>query len=144
MYGIEMKFTVKTLLGRGYSQRAISRKLGISRKIVKNYFDEINSTGIQIPKIERDKKLDVYFDNIKVWYQQELTGVLIQEKLQKEKGLKVSYASVSRYLKQFKTQEVYIPLIAKPGEEGQVDFGYLGRFIKDNKGLSVINFYSLA
>ena len=137
MYGIEMKFTVKTLLDRGYSQRAISRELDISRKTVKKYFDEINSTGVQISKIERDKKLNVYFDNIKEWYQQDFTGVLIQEKLLKEKGVKISYASVSRYLKQFKTQEVYIPLIAKAGEEGQVDFGYLGRFIKDNKLVKV-------
>ena len=140
MYGIEMKFTVKTLLDKGYSQRAISRELGISRKTVKKYFDEINSIGVQIPKIEKNKKLNVYFEDIKEWYQQGLTGVLIQEKLQKDKGLKISYASVSRYLKQFKTQEVYVPLIAKPGEEGQVDFGYLGRFIKDNKLVKVWGF----
>lgn len=66
-----------------------------------------------------------------------LTGVLIKEKLLKEKAFKISYATVSRYLSQFKTPEVYIPLIAKPGEEGQVDFGYLGRFIKDGKAVKV-------
>ena len=137
MYGIEMKFTVKTLLDKGYSQRAISRELGISRKTVKKYFDEINNTGIQVPKIEKTKKLDTYHEAIKEWYQQGLTGVLIQEKLQKEKGIKISYPSVSRYLKRFKTSEVYIPLIAKPGEEGQVDFGYLGRFVKDDKPVKV-------
>lgn len=137
MYGIEMKFTVKTLLDKGYSQRAISRQLGISRKTVKKYFDEIHSEGIQVPKIVKTKILDKYQDDIKLWLEQELTGVLIQEKLLKEKSLKVSYASVSRYLKQFKTSEVYIPLIAKPGEEAQVDFGYLRRFIKDGKSVKV-------
>lgn len=132
-----MKFTVKTLLEKGYSQRAISRELSISRKTVKKFFEEIQNTGVQVPKIEKIKKLDKHKEQIKEWYQMGLTGVLIQEKLLKEKALKVSYASVSRYLSQFKTPEVYVPLIAKPGEEGQVDFGYLGRFIKDGKAVKV-------
>ena len=132
-----MKFTVKTLLDKGYSQRAISRELGISRKTVKKYFEEINVGDIVVPKITKEKKLDKYKEQIKDWYAQGLTGVLIQEKLLKEKSIKVSYASVSRYLKQFKNSEVYVPLIAKPGEEGQVDFGYLGRFIKDGKAVKV-------
>jgi len=137
MYGIEMKFTVKTLLEKGYSQRAISRELKISRKTVKKYFDEIKSGKIEIPKISKKKVLDKFKEQIKDWFAQGLTGVLIQEKLLKEKSVKVSYASVSRYLKQFKLPEVYIPLIAKPGEEGQVDFGYLGKFVKDGKAVKV-------
>lgn len=132
-----MKFTVKTLLEKGYSQRAISRELGISRKTVKKYFDEIKSKGVQVPKIEKIKKLNKYKEQIKEWHQMGLTGVLIQEKLLKEKSINVSYASVSRCLSQFKIPEVYVPLIAKPGEEGQVDFGYLGRFIKDGKTVKV-------
>lgn len=132
-----MKFTVETLLGKGYSQRAISRELGISRKTVKKFCDEINTTGILVPKIEKSKKLDTFKEQIKEWLGMELTGVLIQEKLLKDFSFNVSYASVSRYLSQFKTPEVYIPLIAKPGEEGQVDFGYLGRFIKDEKTVKV-------
>jgi transposase len=137
MYGIDMKFTVKTLLDKGYSQRAISRELGISRKAVKAFFEEIQSGGVQVPKIKKTKKLDKHKGQIKEWYQMGLTGILIQEKLLKEKALKISYASVSRYLSQFKIPEVYVPLIAKPGEEGQVDFGYLGRFIKDGKTVKV-------
>jgi len=137
MYGIEMKFTVKTLLDKKYSQRAISRELEISRKTVKKFFNEINTTGVQVPKITKNKKLDKYFEQIREWYSMGLTGVLIQEKLLQEKSIKISYASVSRYLKQFKIPEVYVPLIAKPGEEGQVDFGYFGRFIKDGKAVKV-------
>jgi len=137
MYGIDMKYTVKTLLKKGYSQRAVSRELGISRKTVKSFFDEIQIGEVQVPKIKKTKKLDKHKEQIKEWYQMGLTGVLIQEKLLKEKALKVSYASVSRYLSQFKIPEVYIPLIAKPAEEGQVDFGYLGRFIKDGKTVKV-------
>jgi len=67
-----------------------------------------------------------------------LTGVLIRERLEKEKNIIVSYATVSRFLKQFNTPEVYIALIAKPGEEAQVDtLVIFGRFIKDNKLVKV-------
>jgi len=137
MYGIEMKITVKTLLDKGFSQRAISRELGISRVTVKKYLKEINTTGILTPKIIKDKKLDKYKDLIEEWLHQGFTGILIQEKLLQEKSLKISYASVSRFLQQFKDPEVYIFLIAKPCEEGQVDFGYLGKFIKDDKAVKV-------
>lgn len=137
MHGIEMKITVKTLLEKGFSQRAISRELGISRVTVKKYLEEINTTGIQVPKIKKKKKLNKYKDLIEDWLSRGFTGILIQEKLLQEKSLKVSYASVSRFLQQFKDPEVYIPLIAKPGEEGQVDFGYWGKFIKDGKTVKV-------
>lgn len=132
-----MKFTVKTLLERGYSQRAISKELAISRRVVKKYFDEIKRGTIKTPQIIKSKKLDNYKQDIEDWLSLGLTGVLIKEKLETKKNLKISYASVSRFLKQFKLPEVYIPLIAKPGEEAQVDFGYLGIFIKDNKPVKV-------
>jgi transposase len=138
MYGIDMKYTVKTLLSKGLSQRAISKELGISRKTVKKYFEEIQNNNILLtPKIEREKILDVYKSDIEEWLSSGLTGVLILEKLNIEQKLNVSYPTVSRFLKQFKTPEVYIPLIAKPGEEAQVDFGYLGKFIKDGKNVKV-------
>lgn len=132
-----MKFTVKTLMDKGYSQRKISRELGISRKTVCKYMDQINTSGVIVPKITREKILDKYYELIKEWHDMDLTAVLIHEKLLKEKSLDVSYPSVSRYVRQFKDIETYVPLIAKPGEEGQVDFGYLGKFIKDGKTVKV-------
>jgi len=61
MYGIDMKYTVKTLLSRGLSQRAISKELGISRKTVKKYFEEFQNNNIVLtPKIERAKILDPF------------------------------------------------------------------------------------
>lgn len=132
-----MKFTVRTLMDKGYSQRKISRELGISRKTVHKYIDQINTSGVIVPKLTREKILDKYYELIKEWHDMGLTAVLIHEKLLKEKSLDVSYPSVSRYVRQFKDIETYVPLIAKPGEEGQVDFGYLGKFIKDGKTVKV-------
>ena len=120
-----------------YCQRKISRELGISRKTVHKYIDQINTSGVIVPKLTREKILDRYYELIKEWHDMDLTAVLIHEKLIKEKSLDVSYPSVSRYVRQFKDIETYVPLIAKPGEEGQVDFGYLGKFIKDGKTVKV-------
>lgn len=128
-----MIFTVKTLYNKGKSQRSIATQLGISRRTVKKYISQFSSKEIVTPKIMKRKKLDDFKEDISNWLDQGLTGVLIQENLLKEKQLGVGYATVSRYLKQFKTPETYIPLLAKPGEEAQVDFGYLGRFILNGK-----------
>ena len=43
-----MKFTVKTLLEKGYSQRQISKELNISRRTVKKHFNEIRSGSINL------------------------------------------------------------------------------------------------
>ena len=138
MYGIAMKFTVKTLLESGLSQRAIARELCISRKTVKRYVVEFSSSEqVATPTIIKSKKLDTFKSEIQDWFSQGLTGVLIDEKLVKEKGLKVGYATISRFLQRFKTPEVYVPLIAKPAHEAQVDFGYLGRFFKNDKPVKV-------
>jgi len=138
MYGIDMKYTVKSLLIRGASQRSISKDLGISRKTVKKYFEEFqNNNTVTTPKVLRTKKLNTYKNDIEDWLSVGLSGVLIQERLMIEKDFKVSYPTISRFLKQYKTQEVYIPLISKPAEEAQVDFGYLGSFIKNGKKIKV-------
>lgn len=133
-----MKYTVKTLLSKGQSQRTISKELGISRKTVKKYYEEFQKGDIvTISKIEKEKILNPFYDDIEAWVSQGLTGVLIRENLIKNKGINVSYPTISRFIKQFKTPEVYIPLIAKPSEEAQVDFGYIGRFYKDGRLVKV-------
>ena len=48
LHGIEMKFTVTTLLEKGYSQRQISKELNISRRTVKKHFNEIRSGSINL------------------------------------------------------------------------------------------------
>lgn len=137
MYGIEMKYTVKTLFDKGYSQRAIAKHLSIARKTVKKYIAEFTNGDILTPNIQKSKKLDPFIGDIKEWISQGLTGALIHERIIKEKHMPVSYASVSRFLTQFKYSEVYVPLLAKPAEEAQVDFGYLGRFYKGKKLVKV-------
>lgn len=136
-----MIITIKTLIEKKYSQRAIAKTLGINRKTVKKYVEQIEKAkslqDIKTPVIAKSKKLDYYKAEIEQWLSQSLTGVLIHQRLIEEKNVSISYASISRFLKNYKTPEVYIPLISKPAEEAQVDFGYLGRFLKDGKVVKV-------
>lgn len=51
----------------------------------------------------------------------------------------LSYPSVARSVERLKKREVYVPLHSAPGEECQVDFGYLGRFRRNGNYSSQCN-----
>jgi len=91
MYGIDMWYTVKTLLDRGKSLRAISRELGISRRTVTKIRDELQKGNIQPQAIDKPGILDDYHDFILELQEKQLTSLLIHRKLTQDKGLEVSY-----------------------------------------------------
>lgn len=139
MYVIDMWYTVKTLLDRGKSLRAISRELGISRKTVTKIRNELQKGNIQPRVIEKPGILDDYSDYILELHQKQLTSVLIHRKLTREKGLKVSYPTVLRYVNRLKQSEVYVPVelppqkrhkwilatsVSSKKKEKQQDFGF--------------------
>ena len=138
MYKINMWYTISTLLKQGRSMRSIAKELGISRVTVKRIKKQIDSDGaVTEPKIIKQKKLDAYEDFVKQEIEKGKTAVLIKEKLMEKFNFSVSYPTVARFILNFKKSEVYVPLISKPGEEGQVDFGYFGRFLKNGKFVKV-------
>lgn len=133
MYHIDMIYTIKTLFEKGKSQRAIARELGISRKTIKKMIEKIQQEGVKEPEFEKAKKLDEYNQVIKTKLEKGLTAKIIWQQLSSEYKVDVSYPTVSRYVKGLKQSEVFVPLHSLPGEEAQVDYGYLGRFMKDGK-----------
>jgi len=137
MYHIDMIYTIKTLINMGKSQRAIARELRISRNTVKKIIKKIQQEGVKEPLLEKAKKLDEYTQIIKTKLEEGKTARLIWQELLSEHGIEVSYPTVSRCVKGLKQSEVFIPLHSMPGEEAQVDYGYLGRFMKDGKLVKV-------
>jgi transposase len=137
MYRVEMYYTVKTLLEKGESQRSISKLPGIHRKTVKRIKESLSQGKIIPEPIKKEKLLTPYTSIIKEWIEKGKTSVIIHEYLKRDKGLKVAYPTVVKFVRSLKKEEVYIPLLADPGEEAQVDFGYLGRFYKDDKLVKV-------
>jgi transposase len=136
MYRVDMYYTIKTLLKRGHSQRQISKELGIHRSTVLKIKTSLEE-GLKEPlAIQKGKKLSPYHSGIeeRSSYQ---SARLIYEWLRYDKAVEVSYATVARYVQQFKIQEVYVPLHSDPGEEGQVDFGYFGRYDLEGRLIKV-------
>lgn len=136
MYGVAMYQTIKTLLQKGKSYRSIARDLGIHRSVVRRVAAELE-LGRGPGQYHREKKLSGYQDQIKTWLLCGLSGVLIHQRLVKDYELDVSYGTVRRMIHSLKGTEVFVPLHSEPGEEVQVDFGYLGRFERNGKEVKV-------
>jgi transposase len=118
------------LLVEGQSIRRVARELGISRNTVDKYLrqsEPVHTRRVRSrPVWDRVKpRLD---ELLAEWEprttgKQRLTGSLIQRQLVSE-GYAVGTTLVRQYLCELRRQrqEVYIPLVHRPGEEAQVDF----------------------
>ncbi|KAA0259349.1 IS21 family transposase [Deferribacter autotrophicus] len=124
-----MYYTVKTLLSQGKNISEISRELGIDRKTVRKIRDKVKDGKVETPKFSRVSVLEAYKEEIIEYLSEGLTAVLIHQKLTRDHDLSVSYSCVKKYVRKLKGPDgIYVPLISPPGEEAQVDFGYIGYF----------------
>jgi transposase len=115
----------------GKSQRDVAKELGISRNTIKKYLNESEPK-----RKERKPHLSPVMDRVapridellEEWKErttkkQRITITRVHRQL-KEEGYQVGLTTVQTYMaeKRRKQAEVFIPLIHRPGEEGQVDF----------------------
>ena len=111
----------------GLTQRAIARKLGISRNTVKKYI-EIPGSCLKNPKpYQRNSILDPYHGTIKAWLEEDeyYTATWIYDRLVNH-GFAGSYETVKRKvgkLKKNKQKIAYMRFETDPGHQAQVDFG---------------------
>ena len=118
------------VLREGRSVRQVARELGVSRNTITKYLEQsepaLTHRMRSRPVWERVKpRLD---ELLAEWEprttaKQRLTGRRLQRRLVTE-GYAVGTTLVRQYLRERRRQrqEVYIPLIHRPGEEAQVDF----------------------
>ena len=133
MYRVDMYYTVQTLHRQGYSKRKIASTLNIHRDTVTRILKDIKE-GRQVPEpVKKIKLLDQDREIIKKSLERGKSAVLIHEMLVSRYKREVAYSTVVKYVRDMKEKEVYIPIHSDPGEEAQVDFGYLGLFWKDGK-----------
>lgn len=105
-----MQSTIRTLFKKGYNKSQIARMLEIDRKTVRKVPNEIELNGY----------VDIQANKV-------LTATRIYKDLKWEFDYKASYDSVRRYLKNFRSaKSAYMVLSSLPGEEVQVNFGYIG------------------
>lgn len=137
MFGVSMYHSVETLVNLGKSNAEIARTYNIHRNTVAKIRKRLEK-GYRYPqKLTRKSDLDQHKNDILDYMDRGLSAVLIYKKLQEKKGLNVGYSAVRNYVRKLKTPECYIPLVANPGEEGQVDFGYAGLMNLEGKQVKV-------
>jgi transposase len=117
---------ILTLHRRGFKQRAIARRLGISRNTVKKYIER--PAGALAPEKPRQRRsqLDEYHDNIQTWLDEDdYKATWIYDRLV-TMGFAGSYEIVKRKVHQLKAQRqqiAYMRFETEPGYQAQVDFG---------------------
>ena len=123
--------SIVSMLKIGIPIRKISRDLKIDRNTVRSVQRRITGGVITPPVIERKSSLDAYEEKMIELLNNNYSAKQIYLELSKS-GVKISYPSVTRFLKKHKSPEAFAPMISNPGEEAQVDFGYVGRFLINN------------
>lgn len=129
-----MHTTIETLWKKGMNKSQIAAAINHDWKTVNKVIKAIEA-GEQLPiKKPHPKKLDPYQEQIIQWIEQDLSGLRIYEKLVDDFEINISYSAVKNYISTIKSKkETVIRFHSEPGEEAQVDFGYVG-FVTDNKG----------
>jgi transposase len=120
------QITIKTLHKQGIRQSEIAKQLGCHRNTIRNVLQRKNP--IERQTRQKPSSLDVYKEQIKEWMDKEITNLRIHEKLQEEYGVHCTYANVCIYInKRFPAfVEAFGVQQTSPGEEAELDFGYLG------------------
>jgi transposase len=120
------QITIKTLHQQGVKKSQIASQLGCHRHTVTNVLKR--NTFLEKQTRSKSSLLDPYREKIAQWEKEDLTRRRIYEKLLEEYGLHVSYINVCKYMqKHFPNPvEAFGVQNTAPGEEAELDFGYLG------------------
>jgi transposase len=127
-----MNVTIETLWKQGKNKSDISRITGHDWKTVSKAIRCLQVGGYPVKK-PHPKMLDDHKEQVIEYLEKGLSGVRILEEL-RLLGSCVSYSAVKKYIADIKIRDnVCIRFHTKPGEEAQVDFGYVGLTPDNNK-----------
>lgn len=133
MIGVAMFTTIKTLWEKHKNKSVIAELTGHDWKTVSRVVKLIEAGGKCLEKKPHPCILDPYKERIIEWLEKEgLNGLKTFKRLQSE-GILVSYATVKMYLANIKKRDdIFVRIQTAPGEEAQVDFGYVGLTLNNN------------
>jgi transposase len=117
------------VLVEGRSERSVARDLGVSRNTVRKYLEIAEPRRVEAsprakPVLGRVvARLEELLTSWRTTRKQRVTGARLHRQLVEE-GHSVGVTTVRQYLREWRRQreEVYVPLVHRPGEAGQVDF----------------------
>jgi len=124
-----MQTTIKTLYAQGYNKSQIARMLHVDRKTIRKVIKSKENGDMEIPQKEYASQFDPYKDYILAKMEKGLTIKRIYQDLIREYGISGTYSGVRHYVQKHRPpkQDVFMVLHSLPGEEAQVDFGFIGR-----------------
>jgi transposase len=126
MLGVAMYNTIESLWKRGFNKSEIVRMTGHDWKTISKIINHLKKGQGFPTKKPHPRYLDSYQEQIIQWLEEDLSGVRIHEKLI-SLGLAISYSTVKNFIQDIKkNQAICIRFHTAPGEEAQVDFGYIG------------------
>lgn len=127
MLEVSMQTTIQTLFKKGYSKARISRELGVSPKTIRKVLKSQSDGEGEIQKKPHPSMLDQYQEFIEIQRVKGLSKQRIFQDLQSQ-GFTGGYTTVRDYITRHEKQtpKAYMVMNALPGEEAQVDFGYIG------------------
>ena len=130
-----MQTTIKTLYEQGYNKSQIARMLKIDRKTIRKSIKSGENGYAEIPRKEYRSQFDPYKDYILAKMEKGLTIKRIYQDLIRDYDIAGTYSGVRHYVQKHRPlkQEVFMVLHSLPGEEAQVDFGYIGKLNIDGK-----------
>jgi transposase len=135
MYKLNKWMAIDTLFKRGLSKLKIAELVGCNRKTVRIILEKIKNNE-EPKRKETPSIIDPYKDEIKAKVAQDLSAVRIYNDLANERNYKGSYETVKNFVRKIKlSKDIWLSLPTVPGQEAQVDFGYIGKIPDENKKL---------
>jgi transposase len=133
MLGEAMYTTIETLWNQGHTKSEIARLTKHDWKTVSKVIKTMKAGKLAPQKKPHPRLLEAHHEKIMQWLEQNLSALRIREALLQE-GVNVSYTTVKDYVASIKRDtNIFIRIHTEPGEEAQVDFGYVG-YTLDNSG----------
>src|SRR5687767_12749125 len=120
------QITIQTLHKQGVKKSKIARQLGCHRNTINNVLER--KTVSEKQTRVKSSIFDPYKDKIKELHEKDITRVRIHEILREEYGLHVSYDTLRKYVAKHYPKPIaaFGVQVTEPGEEAELDFGYLG------------------
>jgi len=126
-----MYTTIKTLWSKGCNKSEIARLTGHDWKTISKIIRTLQSGKSAPTRKPHARLLESHHDKLLLWIEQGLSAVRMHQEL-KGHGIEVGYTTVKDYVTQTKRNyQIFMRIHTAPGEEAQVDFGYVGYTIDD-------------
>ena len=122
------QITIKTLKQQGSRNTDIAREISCHRNTVANVLSRNNF--IEKQTRQKGSLFDPYREQIKEWRDKKISILRIFEMLQETYEIQSTYINLCKYIEsRFPKQRIAFGVQqTKPGEEAEIDFGYLGIF----------------